>query len=339
MPTTDRKLRVFLCHSSHDKPTVRGLYKKLQDEGWIDPWLDEENLLPGQVWEYEIEKALDDSDAVIVTLSRDSVTKEGYIQRELRFVVDIALEKPEETIFILPLRLEECEPPRKLRVYHYVDYFPKERLDWAYEKLRKSLEVRAKSLGILTTQRDLNPKPEQNAGSIIQKELMSSASVSPETIKPLNENAQYDLIMKDAGPLKINVIKIIRQLTNLGLGEAKNLAETINGKILSAVDAESASRAKSQFEEVGAVVEIAVTRNDTKPLKTAKYDVLIKNAGPRNIEVIKVIRQITNLGLLESKTLSETVGGKILSSCEKALAMDAKRQLEEAGATIEVKST
>ena len=36
----DRKLRVFLCHSSNDKPAVRELYQRLKAEGWIDPWLD-----------------------------------------------------------------------------------------------------------------------------------------------------------------------------------------------------------------------------------------------------------------------------------------------------------
>ena len=56
----------------------------------------------------EIDKALDNSDAVIVTLSTGSVSKEGYVQKELRFVLDIALEKPDGTIFILPLRLDDC---------------------------------------------------------------------------------------------------------------------------------------------------------------------------------------------------------------------------------------
>jgi len=50
MPTTDRKLRVFLCHASQDKPIVRELYQRLDAEGWIDPWLDEEKLLPSQDW-------------------------------------------------------------------------------------------------------------------------------------------------------------------------------------------------------------------------------------------------------------------------------------------------
>jgi hypothetical protein len=77
-------------------------------EVWVDPWLDEEKLLPGHDWDLEIEKSVETSNAVIVCLSSRSVTKEGYVQKELRKVLDIALEKPEETIFIIPLRLEEC---------------------------------------------------------------------------------------------------------------------------------------------------------------------------------------------------------------------------------------
>jgi hypothetical protein len=59
-----RKLRVFLCHASQDKPVVRALYQRLLDEGWIDPWLDEENLLPGQDRGIELEKALESTDDV-----------------------------------------------------------------------------------------------------------------------------------------------------------------------------------------------------------------------------------------------------------------------------------
>jgi|APSaa5957512622_1039677.scaffolds.fasta_scaffold27926_2 hypothetical protein len=51
----NRKLKVFLCHSSEDKPAVRELYARLNAEGWIDPWLDEEKLYPGQDWDREIE--------------------------------------------------------------------------------------------------------------------------------------------------------------------------------------------------------------------------------------------------------------------------------------------
>ena len=143
MTNQPRKLRVFLCHASQDKPVVRELYQRLLAKAWIDPWLDEEKLLPGQDWDMEIEKAVEAADTVIVCLSNNSVSKEGYIQRELRFVLDIALEKPEGTIFVVPVRFDDCELPRRLRSWHYVDFFPIEQQDSAYEKLLQALEVRS----------------------------------------------------------------------------------------------------------------------------------------------------------------------------------------------------
>jgi formylglycine-generating enzyme required for sulfatase activity len=144
----NHSLRVFLCHSSYDKAAVHELYEKLCAEKWIDPWLDEKKLLPGQDWDMVIEKAVEDSHAVIACLSNNSLTKEGYIQKELRFILDIALTKPEEEIFVIPLRLEECQPPRRLRAFHYVDYFPRQKQDIAYRFILQSLKRRAESLGI-----------------------------------------------------------------------------------------------------------------------------------------------------------------------------------------------
>jgi large subunit ribosomal protein L7/L12 len=68
-----------------------------------------------------------------------------------------------------------------------------------------------------------------------------------------------------------------------------------------------------------------------------EFDVLIKDAGPKKIEVIKVIRQLVSLSLTEAKTLAETADGKVLSAVGKDAAMDAKKKLEEAGAVVEVK--
>ena len=140
--TETRKLRVFLCHSSQDKPIVRDLYQRLNAEGWIDPWLDEEKLLPGQDWDMEIEKAVEAADIVIVCLSNNSVTKEGYIQRELRIVLGIADFKPEDTLFVIPVRLDNCPVPRRLLMWQYVDYFLGDRKEWAYQRLLQSLNNR-----------------------------------------------------------------------------------------------------------------------------------------------------------------------------------------------------
>ena len=68
MSEIKRPLKVFLCHASADKPKVRELYRTLKRRG-VQPWLDAENLIPGQNWEVEIPKALLSSDAIIICLS------------------------------------------------------------------------------------------------------------------------------------------------------------------------------------------------------------------------------------------------------------------------------
>ena len=157
MADTERKLRVFLCHAKEDKPVVRELYQRLKSEGWIDVWLDEEKLFPGQDWNYEIEKAVDEADIILACLTKGSVSKEGYVQRELRIVLDLADYKHEGSLFIIPVRLEECEPPRRLRAWQYADYFPREERARAYDRLLTSLKMRARKLDIPT----VNPAAER----------------------------------------------------------------------------------------------------------------------------------------------------------------------------------
>jgi large subunit ribosomal protein L7/L12 len=75
--------------------------------------------------------------------------------------------------------------------------------------------------------------------------------------EPVEEKTEFDVVLKDAGPKKIDVIKVIRTLTNLGLVEAKTMSETAGAKVLSAVGKEAATDAKSKLEAAGAVVELA----------------------------------------------------------------------------------
>lgn len=145
---SERRLRVFLCHASQDKPVVRELYQRLLAEGWIDPWLDEEKLLPGQDWDFEIKQEVEITDVVIVFLSKNSVTKEGYIQKELRKVLDVADEKPEGANFVIPLKLDECIPPRRIQIWQYQDFSHKEDQERAYMRIISSLRKRAETLGI-----------------------------------------------------------------------------------------------------------------------------------------------------------------------------------------------
>jgi hypothetical protein len=142
MPETKRPLEVFLCHASADKPKVRELYRDLRKRG-IKPWLDEEDLLPGQEWDVEIAKALRSSDAIIICLSKNSVDKAGYIQREIKFALDKALDMPEGRILLIPIRFEECEVPFRLARYQWVDLFETS----GFTKLMRALRYQASQLG------------------------------------------------------------------------------------------------------------------------------------------------------------------------------------------------
>ncbi len=140
-----RPLRVFLCHAKEDKPAIRNLYKLLKTQSWIEPWLDEVNLLPGMDWEIEIFKALRDADAILVCLSKESVAKEGYVQKEFKRALGFAEEKPEGAIYLIPLRLDDCKPPLQFQQWQWADYFQPD----AQKKLLQSLYLRAGSLKIL----------------------------------------------------------------------------------------------------------------------------------------------------------------------------------------------
>lgn len=127
-------MRVFLCHSSEDKEAIRQLYEKLSHSGY-DVWLDEENLLPGQDWNREIVRAVRNSDTVLICLSRNSITKSGFIQKEIKFALDAADEKPDGAIFLIPAKLEECNMPERLNRFQWVNLFESN----GFNKLLKSL--------------------------------------------------------------------------------------------------------------------------------------------------------------------------------------------------------
>jgi len=126
--------KVFLCHASEDKPSVRKLYHLLKSDGF-NPWLDDEKLLPGQDWRLEIEKAVRKSNTIIVCLSAKSITKSGYVQKGIKYALDIADEKPEGEIYIIPAKLEECNVPYRLNRWHLVNLFEKD----GYDRLLGSL--------------------------------------------------------------------------------------------------------------------------------------------------------------------------------------------------------
>ncbi len=132
----EKKMLVFISHASEDKTKARSLCKRLREDGF-DPWLDKERILPGQDWDLEIEKALRGSDAILLCFSKVSAAKEGYVQKEYKRAMSYQAEKPEGTIFVIPVRLDDCEMPFFIQELQWVDYPD------GYQSLVQALNQRA----------------------------------------------------------------------------------------------------------------------------------------------------------------------------------------------------
>lgn len=132
----NRGLVVFLCHASEDKARARHLHRRLKADGY-SPWLDEEELLPGQEWQVEIPRAVRRADVVLVCLSNGSVAKTGYVQKEIKIALDAADEQVEGAIYIIPARFEQCVVPERLSKWQWVDTFAPD----GYERLCRALNA------------------------------------------------------------------------------------------------------------------------------------------------------------------------------------------------------
>jgi TIR domain len=122
-----KPLEVFLAHSSGDKEYVRAIHHLLALDGF-HPWLDEFNLIAGQNWELEIEKAVERATAIIVFLSQRAISSAGYLHKEIAIALDAARRQPEGSIAIIPIRLDSGQPPRSLQRLQWIDVSRVDRL-------------------------------------------------------------------------------------------------------------------------------------------------------------------------------------------------------------------
>ena len=135
----DKNHTVFICYAKEDKEHAEKLYESLRTRKSISVWWDKECLLPGVNWENEILNAIDKCDVSIVILSNNSVDKTGYVQKEIKVLLDRLSHFPPNKIFLIPARVDECSPQsRELKELHWVDMFD----DWdaGFTKIVKTLE-------------------------------------------------------------------------------------------------------------------------------------------------------------------------------------------------------
>lgn len=147
----------------------------------------------------------------------------------------------------------------------------------------------------------------------------------------------WSLVLDSAGAKKIHVIKELRKITNLSLIDAKTMSERLPAAVLTGVDHGSASAAYRMLANAGATVRLSEGGAEAEPIGPAgTYTVVLDDAGPKKIQVIKEIRALTHLGLAEAKGLVDRTPSTILSGVGQAAATAAQAKLAAAGATVRV---
>ncbi|WP_239374772.1 toll/interleukin-1 receptor domain-containing protein [Frankia sp. Cj5] len=126
--------RIFLCYSTSDLAGARALYARLRTDG-LAPWLDDEDVLPGQEWEPLVRAVIRNSAAVLVCLTAHAMRRRDFIHKAIGIALDVASEQPEGATYIIPVRLENCAVPDRLRLWRPVDLFDAR----GYERLLRAL--------------------------------------------------------------------------------------------------------------------------------------------------------------------------------------------------------
>ena len=141
MPNQEKNKEVFLSYARLDIEKARHLCDDLRKFSGLKVWFDKDDLLPGMRWRPAIRKAIRESDYFIALLSKQSSAKRGYRHSELRQAFDVFEEFPDDQIYLIPTRLDDCEPPlEELRDVTYADLFP----EWSdgVERLGKAMRVK-----------------------------------------------------------------------------------------------------------------------------------------------------------------------------------------------------
>lgn len=149
-------IQIFLSYASPDQERVLQIYEFLIKNGYPNTWIDCKKLLPGQPWEFEIQRNLRKSEIVIIFLSHTSVNKRGFVQREVKTSLKYLDEKLSSDTYIIPVKLDsDVQIPEELSKIQWLDL---EKPD-ALALLKKSLDAQTETLGFEVSQGE-NPLDE-----------------------------------------------------------------------------------------------------------------------------------------------------------------------------------
>jgi hypothetical protein len=164
--------KVFISYAREDFETAEKLYKYLSEYRY-EPWMNKKEFLPGQNWDIEIRTALRRADFIIVLLSKISVGKRGYIQKEFKLALEYCEEKLEDDIYIISCKINNCITPEKLEKYHWIELNKPDSFDLILSALNlqrnKCLELERQKITNDVSYKCEEVKINKTAGEILKR--------------------------------------------------------------------------------------------------------------------------------------------------------------------------
>ena len=139
----NKEVKIFISYARKDFAKAHLIYSRLRQEEF-SPWIDKEDILPGQDWELEIEKAIKECNFFLACLSGYSISKEGYVQKELKKGLEMWERQPEGRVYLIPIRLDKCKVPRRFENIEYCNLFAPDGI----KQLLTSIRVGCQERGI-----------------------------------------------------------------------------------------------------------------------------------------------------------------------------------------------
>lgn len=131
----EQRKRVFFIYSRKDAGAVKELAKQLRDRGF-NPWLETEEILPGQDWNRAVMNALEESAVALFVASKNTESEDGYYVKEIKAALNVLKSRSEGDSAIIPIRLEEATLPHELTGIQWVDLFSEQ----GFQQLSRGLE-------------------------------------------------------------------------------------------------------------------------------------------------------------------------------------------------------
>lgn len=309
---------IFISYKRVDKVKVFPLRDMIINRTGIDCWIDLEGIESDAQFASVIIRAIKECEVFIFMYSRSHAAITDYENdwtiRELRF----AHRQKKRIVFI---NLDGQELTEWFDFYYgdkqQVDATDHSRLEKLIEDLRHWL----KSSFTTPIQQPVPPAP---------------PATLPQT-QPTLESGVFDVILQDPGPLKLAALKLTKELTGLGLKEAKELVDNTPCVILREISSQQAFAIREQFAELEAKVAIAISAVSNNRTNNAQpYAVRLISCGINKLSVVKVVKEITGLGLKEAKELADYAPSTIITEVTKSAALYLKSQLESIGAKASI---